>query len=163
MLAVSAGAIAPWEPTLEECLLPFAARAARSIDSPILSIAEPKCQVGSPARGGSHPIAPPAAPLRCRVKPPPRQSSWEWGIISAKLRKTTCQSSLWGFSPWGSLLKKILFFQRGRTRLSLSTGALEIVSRWALEKRGSPGCESLWKPLSELFVAASLIFHATRY
>lgn len=60
--------------------------------------------------------------------------------------------------------QKGLIFPEGEdSSLSLSAGALEIVSRWALEKRGSAGCESLWKPLSELFVAASLIFHATRY
>lgn len=79
------------------------------------------------------------------------------------LPKSAFQTSLQGFSSWRTLLKKALFFQKGRTPLSLSAGALEIVSRWALEKGGSAGCESLWKPLLELFVAASLIFHTTRY
>lgn len=97
------------------------------------------------------------------MKPSPRKRSRERDVISAKIPKTARQTSPQGFSPWGSLLKKALFFQRGRTRLSLSAGALEIVSCWALEKRESPGCESLWKPPSELFVAASLIFHATHY
>lgn len=126
-------------------------------------VGEPVCQAGEPrlaeGRGDSHP----AALLRCGIKPSPCEHSWEWDVISAKIPKTARQTSLQGFSPWGSLLKKALFFQRGRARLSLSVGALEIVSCWALEKRDSPGCESLWKPLSELFVAASLIFHATHY
>jgi len=100
---------------------------------------------------GSRPAAPSAAQLRCGVKPPPRERSWERDVVSAKIPKAARQTSPRGFSPWGSLCQKALFFQRGRTRLSLSAGALEIVSRWALEKRGSPGCESLWKPPSELF------------
>lgn len=58
---------------------------------------------------------------------------------------------------------KGLIFPEGKDSSLLSAGALEIVSHRALEKGGSAGCESLWKPLSELFVAASLIFHATRY
>lgn len=166
------GAIPLREPRLEE--LPFTAalrclpaRAARIIASPVLQRCTASVPSGEPgpaaARGDSHPAAPSAAQLRCGVKPSPCEHSWERDVISAKIPKTACQTSPQGFSPWGSLLKKALFFQRGRTRLSLSAGAFEVVSRWALEKRGSPGCESLWKPPSELFVAASLIFHATHY
>ena len=174
MLAVPKHAIALREPRLEESPLPFTAavcylpaRAVRIATGPVLE----RCRANVPsgerrpaaARGDSHPAAPSAAQLRCGVKPPPGERSWERDVISAKIPKTARQTSPQGFSPWGSLLKKTLFFQRGRARLSLSAGALEIVSCWALEKQGSPGCESLWKPPSELFVAASLIFHATRY
>lgn len=151
--------------TAAVCYLP--ARTAGIVASSVLERGRSNVPSGEPrlaaAGGDPHLAAPSAAQLRCGVKRSPRERLWERDVISAKIPKTARQTSPQGFSPWGSLLKKALFFQRGRTRFSLSAGALEIVSRWALEKQGSPGCESLWKPPSELFVAASLIFHATRY
>lgn len=173
MFAVAVGAAVLWETRLEKPPLPVTAVVCCLLTKPAGIIAgsvlehsrahvpsrKPRLAAG---RGDSHPAAPSAAQLRHGVRRP-CEHSWEWDAISAVIPKSARQTSLQGFSPWRILLKKALFFQKGRAPLSLSAGALEIVSRWALEKRGSAGCESLWKPLSELFVAASLIFHATRY